>query len=153
MTDNEASGTAERIRTFRIRAGRSKDDVVQRLGLNPAWYEDLERNDAELASTLTLFQTLDLASLLGVHVHELFPNRGAPASRIDLIDLPALVETHLAARGVSLLQLERHAGWPLEDFMRAPVQSAAELPLAFLQSLAATLGFDWLTLVPEAEKS
>lgn len=153
MTDSEAAGAAERLRTFRIRAGRSKEEMVRRLGLNAAWYEDLERNDAELASTLTLFQALDLASLLGVPVHELFSNRSAPASRIDLVDLPALITSHLETAGVSIAQLERDVDCPLEDFMVTPVQCAAELPLAFLQSLAAALGFDWLSLVPEAEPS
>lgn len=153
MIDSEASGTAERIRTFRIRAGRSKNEMVQRLGLNAAWYEDLERNDTELASTLTLFQAIDLASILGVQVHELFPKLDAPESRIDLVELPALIASHLATRGVLIAQLEKDVEWPLENFMVAPVQGAAELPLVFLQSLAAALGFDWLSLVPEAEAS
>ena len=47
MIDSGASGTAARVRTFRIKAGRSKDEMVQRLGLNPAWYEDIEKNDDE----------------------------------------------------------------------------------------------------------
>jgi len=152
MTGSRAPGTAECIRAFRIKTGRSKDEMVERLGLNPAWYEDIEKNDDELASTLTLFQALDLAALLGVSLHELFPERDAPATRIELVALPALIETHVAAKGISIVQLEKQTRWPLADFMTAPVQTAAELPLAFFQSLASTLGFDWLSLIPEVEE-
>lgn len=152
MIDSAASGTAERIRTARIRAGRSKDEMVERLGLNGAWYEDLERNDAELASTLTFFQALDLASLLGARLPELFPERSMPATRIELVELPALVEAHLAATGLSIAQLEAQTGWPLEDFMTAPVRTTAELPFVFLLSLASALGVDWASLVPEADE-
>jgi transcriptional regulator with XRE-family HTH domain len=153
MRDSGAGGTAARIRAFRVRAGRSKDEMAQRLALNPAWYEDLEQDDAELASTLNLFQALDLASVLGVELHELFPERPAPTRRVDLVELPDMIEAHLARTGVSLAQLEERAGWPLDAFMTAPVQTAAELPLTFLQSLASELALDWLSLTPETNDS
>lgn len=146
-----ASGTAERIRTFRIRAGLSKDEVAQSLGLNGAWYEDLERDDDEPASTLTLFQALDLAALLGVRLDEIFAEHGTRATPVELVELPQSIERYAAAEGISIAQLEAQLDWPLEAFMTAPVQTAAELPIAFFQSLASTLGFDWLSLVPGAE--
>lgn len=141
--------TADRIRALRIRAGKSRLEMAQSLGLNSAWYDDLEQREGELAATLNVFQAMQLASLLGVRLHELF-DAGAPAHpRIPLIDLPERILAHATGAGISVEQLEREVGWDLRDFLDAPVQVAAELPLAFLMAIASPLGIDWLSLAPE----
>ena len=144
-------GTAERIRTARIRAGKSKAEVAQRLGLNAAWYDDLERRDDELAATLTIFQAMDLASLLGLRLSDLFGDGALPGQPVAIIDLPARIRAHLASAGLSLDQFEDQVGWELGPFLASPVKMAAELPIAFFQALAAPLGMHWLSLVPEPD--
>lgn len=125
--------------------------MAQSLGLNTAWYEDLEQNEGELASTLTLFQAMHLASLLGVRLHALFGVAAPPADRVALIDLPERVLAHAKRAGVTVDALEREIGWDLRELLDSPVQAAAELPVAFFMALAAPLGIDWLSLAPEED--
>jgi transcriptional regulator with XRE-family HTH domain len=144
-------GTAAQIRAFRVRAGKTKLQMVERLGLNAAWYEDLERNDDELASTLTLFQAIDLAAALGVGLGDLVPGSPAPAEAIPLMELPDLIRARMSRDGLSIEQLEDKIGWELKQFLDSPLQGATELPIVFLQAIAAHLGINWLALVPEED--
>lgn len=140
---------AENIRNARIRAGKSRAEAAAHLALNPAWYDDLERRDGELAATLTLFQGVALAELFGLRLVDLFGETAPPGARMALPDLPERIRAHVAAAGISLSQFERQLGWELEPFMEAPVQLATELPIAFFQALAGALGVHWLLLVPD----
>ncbi|HKB81775.1 MAG TPA: hypothetical protein VKD04_01065 [Burkholderiales bacterium] len=56
---------------------------------------------------------------------------------------------HAGSKGISIEQLQDQSGWELHEFLRSPVQSAAELPIRFFQVLAATSGINWLALVPD----
>jgi transcriptional regulator with XRE-family HTH domain len=144
-------GIASRIRSLRIRAGKSKIQVAERLGLNAAWYDDLEQNDDELASTLTLFQAMDIASVLGVTLRELVTEDAAGEEPIPLVELPERIRDHIARAGTSVEALEAQVGWSLDDLLASPVTVAAEVPVAFLQALAEQLAIDWLRLVPADE--
>ena len=141
--------TANRIRALRVRAGKSQEEMAKLLGLNAAWYSDLERRDEELASTLTLFQAAQLASLLGVGLHELFGEGTRPGERIALLELPERIVAHASAGGMQIEELEDRIGWDLREFLATPVQVAAEVPIAFLQAIAAELAVDWLSFVPD----
>jgi transcriptional regulator with XRE-family HTH domain len=63
--------TAAQIRSSRVYAGKSQREVAERLGINDAWYSDLETYDDELVSTLTLFQATELASFVGTTLRTL----------------------------------------------------------------------------------
>jgi hypothetical protein len=41
----------------------------------------------------------------------------------------------------------------LGEFLKSPVQIAAELPILFLQAVAAALGINWLALVPDENET
>src|SRR5471032_1305605 len=97
-------GTAAQIRSRRIRAGKSQNEVAQRLGLDAAWYDDLEHRDDELVSTLTLFQATELASILAVRVPDLLSDGTRPDQRIPLVDLRARINAYLAREGLSIEQ-------------------------------------------------
>jgi len=142
-------GTAARIRALRIRAGKSKVDIAQSLGLNAAWYDDVEQHDDELFASLTLFQAIQLAALLHVTLHDMLEVRPSPDQRIALVELPERITQHLEKVGMSVEQLEEKLGWELRGFLDAPLQIAAEFPIAFFQALAENLGLDWLSFVPE----
>ncbi len=144
-----STGIAETIRTARIRAGKSRAEAAAHLALNPAWYDDLEQRDDELAATLTLFQGVALAELFGLRLADLFGEAMPAGERVALPDLPQRIRAHLAASGISLDQFEERLGWELGPFMAAPVQLATELPIAFFQALAGALGMHWLLLVPD----
>lgn len=144
-----SAGIAENIRSARIRAGKTRAEVAAQLALNPAWYDDLEQRDGELAATLTLFQGVALAELFGLRLADLFGETVPVGERIALPELPERIHAHVAAKGMSLEVFEEQLGWELGPFMDAPVQLATELPMAFFQALAAVLGIHWLLLVPD----
>jgi transcriptional regulator with XRE-family HTH domain len=143
-------GTAQKIRFCRVSAGKSVQQIAEDLGLNDAWYRDLESYDDELASTLTLPQALQLASLLGVRLHELVAE-ATPSIQIGLLDLPPMVAAHTAREGISIEDLEERVGWELQAFLQSPLKAAAELPIKFLQDISGALGINWLSLVPEED--
>jgi transcriptional regulator with XRE-family HTH domain len=143
-------GTAEKIRACRVRAGKSAQQVASELGLNDAWYRDLESYDDELTSTLTIFQALQLASLLDVRLEDLL-TENAPCSRIALLDLPSMVKGHIAREGMSIEEFESRVGWELQEFLQSPVKLAAELPIMFLRDVSGPLGINWLSLAPEQD--
>lgn len=142
------AGTAARIRAVRIRAGKTRAQMAESVGLNEAWYGDLEQRDEELASTLTLFQAMALASALGVGLRNLLPGSSA-TEIISLMELPDLIRARMSRDGLSIEQLEEKVGWELAQFLDSPLQGAAELPIAFFQAIAMYLGINWLALVPE----
>ena len=123
------------------------------LGLNPAWYSDLEKRDDELTSTLTIFKAMELASILGVTLHELLDEPPVADERIALMELPERILAHAKREGISVEQLEERVGWDLHEFIGSPVQLAAELPILFFQALGATLGINWLRLVPDENET
>ena len=142
-------GTAAQIRNHRVRAGKSSSEVAAHLGLNQAWYEDLEHHDDELASTLTLFQAIELASVLGVRLRDLWTEKAPPGESIALVDVPARIQEHVARNGISLEQFEEQVGWELRNFLESPIKVAAESPIMFLQTIAEPLGINWLSFVPD----
>jgi transcriptional regulator with XRE-family HTH domain len=142
-------GTAEKIRTCRVRAGKSAQQVASDLGLNDAWYSDLETYDDELASTLTLFQAHQLASLLGVGLPDLLVEDVQSAEKIGLLDVPSKIKAHISAEDLSIEDLEELVGWELKQFLESPVASAAEMPVSFLRDLSNHLGVSLLSLLIE----
>ncbi|MGZ9004570.1 MAG: helix-turn-helix domain-containing protein [Burkholderiales bacterium] len=142
-------GTAAQIRNYRVRAGKSANEVAEHLGLNDAWYTDLEHRDDELASTLTVFQALELASFLGVRLRDLLGDGGYAEENIPLTDLPSRITAHLARNGMSIEEFEDAVGWELREFLQSPLKVAAECPINFLQAVAENLGFNWTSLIPD----
>lgn len=143
-------GIAANIRALRIRAGKSPVEMAKELGLNEAWYGDLEQKDGELASTLSLFQAMELAAALGVRLHEVLGEDIGAVEPIAILTLPERINAYLQHEGMTRQEFEDAVDWELEEFMGSPLKVAAELPLAFLQSLAAALDMNWLSLVPDA---
>jgi transcriptional regulator with XRE-family HTH domain len=141
--------TATQIRNYRVRAGKSAGEVAQHLGINDAWYSDLEHHDDELASTLTLFQAIELASVLGVRLRDLLSEDALPIEDVSLTELPSRINAHVARKGISIELFEEEVGWELHEFLQAPVKVAAESPIIFLQAVAGCLGINWLSTVPD----
>jgi transcriptional regulator with XRE-family HTH domain len=141
--------TAETIRAHRVRAGKSAQQVAAELGINDAWYADLEMYDDELASTLTLFQAKHLATILGVQLSELLVENEHSGRRIGLLDLPSIIRKHIEVEALSMEEFEDLIGWDIKGFLDSPVASAAELPIMFLRDLANHLDVSLLSLLVE----
>ena len=142
-------GTAAQIRSFRVKAGKSRAEVAQHLGINAAWYDDLEQYDDELVSTLTLFQAMNLAELLGVRLSDLVETAACSSGQhISLVTLPSRIRAYATQNGISIEQLADQVGWELDEVMDSPLKGAAEHPIIFLQTLAGQLGINWMCLIP-----
>jgi transcriptional regulator with XRE-family HTH domain len=144
-------GPAARLRALRIRAGLSRGDVARQLAINDAWYADLEAHDGELASTLSLFKVLELATLLRVPLHEVMGESPVAGKRFALPDLPQLVRAHARQQRISIEELQARVGPELRAVLDHPIQAASDLPLGFFQALAKELGINWLALAPQEE--
>jgi transcriptional regulator with XRE-family HTH domain len=142
-------GIAETVRAYRIRAGKSAQQVASDLGINEAWYQDLETYDDELASTLTLFQAKHLALLLSVELSQLLKENEPAGRKVGLLDLPSIVRKHIEAENLSIEEFENLVGWELKGFLESPVAAAAEMPIAFLRDLSNHLGVSLLSLLVE----
>jgi transcriptional regulator with XRE-family HTH domain len=140
-------GIAETIRAYRVRAGKSAKQVASDLGINDAWYRDLETYDDELASTLTLFQAKHLALLLGVELSQLLIENEQAGRKVGLLDLPSTVRKHIEAENLSIEEFENLVGWEMKGFLESPVAAAAEMPIAFLRDLSNLLGVSLLSLL------
>lgn len=141
--------TAETIRAHRVRAGKSAQQVAAELGINDAWYADLERYDEELWSTLTLFQAKHLAELIGVQLSDLLVENEHSGRRVGLLDLPSIIRKYIEDEQLSLEEFENLIGWEVKGFLDSPVASAAEMPIMFLRDLANHLGISLLGLLFE----
>jgi transcriptional regulator with XRE-family HTH domain len=139
-------GTAERIRFCRVSVGKSAQQVASSLGLNDAWYRDLEANDGELTSTLTLFQAVQLASLLGVRLNYVVAEM-QPSIRISLLDLPSrdTLRTKECRSKSSRIALDGKLNGFCNHRSRQPRSSR----LCSCKILSCALGIDWLSLAPE----
>src|SRR5206468_7299163 len=104
-------GIAETIRAHRVRAGKSAQQIASDLGINDAWYRDLETYDDEFASTLTLFQAKHLAALLGVRLSDLLVQNEHSGKRVGLLDLPSIVRKHIEVERLSIEEFENLIGW------------------------------------------
>ena len=144
-------GTATQIRNYRVRAGKSASEVASQLGLNESWYYDLEHYDDELATTLTLFQSMELASILGVRLRDLVNTDTWTDPSISLTELPPLIEVHVAKVGISIEQFEEQVGWELRELMQSPFKAISESPIIFVQAVAHQLSINWLSLVPDEQ--
>lgn len=142
-------GVAVNLRNHRIRAGKSRSDLASELQLNAAWVQDLERRDEELASTLSLFQAMELAAAVGTDLRTLFADDTPAGPHVSIIELPGRVRALLADEGITVEALSDELGWDVAPLVEAPLQAATEMPLAFLQDVAARLGIPWLALIAE----
>jgi DNA-binding XRE family transcriptional regulator len=142
-------GIAAQLRNYRVRAGRSRSEVAEHLGINEAWYDDLEKYDEELTSTLTLFQAVALASFLGVRFRELIAGTNAPRVTLSILDLPPRIRTHIERKGMTVEQLEGELGWEISEFLESPMKVVAESPIVFLEAISELLGINWLSMVPD----
>jgi hypothetical protein len=97
--------------------------MAKALGLNEAWYGDLEQRDEELASTLTLFQARELASALGVGLRDLVPGSAEPDAHIPLMELPDRIRAQMSREQVSIEQFEHRLGWERGNFSIRPYRS------------------------------
>ena len=150
------SPTADRIRELRLKSGRTESELADALGLTPAAYANLEQDDSEFESTLSISQALRLAGLLGTRLVELVGEGGAapaaaptPAAPIGMVR--AALAAQLARSPDSREILEDAIDWDLGPFLEEARDWPTVYTLDFLRRLAALVDLDWRSLLAGLE--
>ncbi len=137
---------ADRISKRRKELGLDPNELGCSLGLNEAWYADIEAYEDELESTLTLRQALSLAERLDVSLHWLVFGDEHSGQTLGSDDIPILIEQHLKASSQSRENFENQIGWDLGDWSN-PREAQLESSLIFLRDLAEGLGVSYGALL------
>ncbi len=124
--------------------GLSAEFIADKLGINKAWYFDLESESTELSYTLYLWQLEELMHILGLSMTDLFPGHipsgGGTLSIAEVRDRLCL---YLQREGISIAQFEEEAGWSgIEEFLEDP-DSAGNWNLEQLADVCERLSIHW----------
>lgn len=148
--------TAERIQELRIQRGLRDADLAAALGLTPAAYVSLERDDAEIESTLSIRQAQQLAQLLGTELADLLTARAAPAApappAVPIAMVRAALAAQLAHSPDAREALEDAIDWDLGPFLDATDEWTTVYTLDFLRRLAALVDVDLRRLLMGLER-
>ena len=146
--------TAERIQELRIQRGLRDADLAAALGLTPAAYASLERDDAEIESTLSIRQAQQLAQLLGTELADLLAERaaGAAAPAVPIAMVRAALAAQLAHSPDAREALEDAIDWDLGPFLEAADEWTTVYTLDFLRRLAPLVDVDWQRLLMGLER-
>jgi transcriptional regulator with XRE-family HTH domain len=135
-------GAAERIRDFRLKSGRTENEMANELGLTIDWYCDLEQYDDELETTLSITQALTLARLLGTDVTELLGESKQPVP-VKIPAIRAVLVAQLSDSPETREALEDEINWDLGPFLDGADEWMTVYTLDFIRSLATVMGAEW----------
>ena len=140
--------TARLIRERRKKLLLSEVTLAEELAISVAAFGDLEQQEDELATCVTLEQATRLASRLGIALLELLSEHELAASMPSPAEVARRVALHLSITGSSIGALEEAVGWELQAFLSEPFYIGRRLPIMFYQALAGALNVPPLSLVP-----
>ncbi len=128
--------------------GLASGDVADQIGINEAWYSDLEDQAGEMESSLDLAQIHKLAVVLETTPYYLIlgGNPDAEVRPMTFQDLKTQIEMHMTVNGVSREQMEELTGWELTGFLHNP-QEGWNHYIAFFQDICRVLDLDWRGLL------
>jgi transcriptional regulator with XRE-family HTH domain len=135
-------GTAEHIRTLRLRAGRTEEELADALGLTVQGYRNVEQHDAEFESTLSIAQSLTLARLLSADVVELL-GESKPTTPANIPAIRAVMRAQLGDSEETREALEDALDWDLRPFLDGGEGWTTVYTLEFVRGLASVMGLDW----------
>ena len=141
---------AKLIKDLREKAGKSREEMAQSLGISSASYSDLELDDKELLLALSLRTIEKMCDIFGIGLIDLLADDKqlfrlpAPLSFEQLVEM---IKVHMAARGMTRQQFEDECDWYLPAHLADP-ETIWNQPVMFLQDVCRCLGLDWLAVVP-----
>ena len=139
------------VAVARERAGISVPSLAAALEITEPACWDLLYHPSEVSMCLTLRQFVQLASVLAAPPLSLVPD--APASaRVHrtLPELAGAIREFCAARGFSVEQFGKHAGWDVQGFLQAPDSALDDWCLDTLRHVCHALDLDWPDFLPDA---
>jgi transcriptional regulator with XRE-family HTH domain len=135
-------GPAERIRTLRLRSGHSEERLAEALQVTPQVIRDIEEDDAELETVLSIPQALKLAEMLSTELLELLEETDKPAP-LPVVRVRAALIAEFA-RSPDLREiLEDEIDWDLGPFLEGLLDWGSVYTIAFVKRLSAAMELDW----------
>ena len=142
----EHMGIADRIGALRLESGRSELELANELGLTVDGYCDLEQQDTELESVLSIAQALKLAKLLGTNVLALLGEPEQP-SKVPISRVSTALAAHLGSSAEAKEALEDEIDWDLGPFLEGADEWRSVYTIEFIKKLAAAIEVDWQILL------
>ena len=135
-------GVADRIGALRLEAGRSELELANELGLTVDGYCDLEQQDSELESVLSIEQALKLAQLLGTNLLGLLGEAGQPM-KVPVARVRLALRAHLGSSAEAKEALEDEIDWDLGPFLEGSEGWMSVYTIEFIKKLAIAIEVDW----------
>lgn len=143
------SNAGSLIQSARERAGRTRQDIAESIGLSLEEYCDIEDHPDELKD-YTPETIASLLSLLGLSWREILRSPGADESNVvslAYVELSDMVRDKCARDNISVADFEEQAGWDVHVYLEAPSAIPSVCPLASIIDVARVLSVDWRRLV------
>ena len=135
-------GIADRIGALRLESGRSELELANELGLTVDGYCDLEQQDSELESVLSIAQALKLAKLLGTNVLGLLGEAEQPL-KVPIARVRSALAAHLGSSAEAKEALEDEIDWDLGPFLEGCDEWMSVYTIEFIKKLAIAIEVDW----------
>jgi transcriptional regulator with XRE-family HTH domain len=135
-------GIADRIGALRLESGRSELELANELGLTVDGYCDLEQQDSELESVLSIAQALKLATLLGTNVLGLLGEAEQPL-KVPIARVRSGLAAHLGSSAEAKEALEDAIDWDLGPFLEGSDAWTSVYTIEFIKKLAIAIEVDW----------
>ena len=135
-------GVADRIGALRLESGRSEFELANELGLTVDGYCDLEQQDSELESLLSIAQALKLAQLLGTNLLGLLGEAEQPM-KVPVARVRSALVAHLGSSAEAKEVLEDEIDWDLGPFLEGSDGWMSVYTIEFIKKLAIAIEVDW----------
>ena len=135
-------GIADRIGALRLESGRSEHELANELGLTVDGYCDLEQQDSELESVLSIAQALKLANLLGTNVLGLLGEAEQPL-KVPIARVRSALAAHLGSSAEAKEALEDEIDWNVGPFLEGSDEWMSVYTIEFIKKLAMAIQVDW----------
>jgi transcriptional regulator with XRE-family HTH domain len=137
---------ADRIGALRLESGSSGVELADELGLTVDGYGELERQDSELETVLSIAQALKLAKLLGTDLLGLM-GEADPTVKVPISRVRSALAAHLGNSAEAKEILEDQIDWDVGPFLEGSAEWTSVYTLEFLKKLAVAIEVDWPVLV------
>jgi transcriptional regulator with XRE-family HTH domain len=138
----EQMGIADRIGALRLESGRSELELAGELGLTVDGYCDLEQQDSELESVLSIAQALKLAQLFDTNLLGLLGEPEQPL-KVPIARVRSALAAHLGSSAEAKETMEDELDWALEPFLEGRDEWLSVYTIEFIKKLAIAIEVDW----------
>jgi transcriptional regulator with XRE-family HTH domain len=139
-------GIAERIKTLRLKSGRSELELANELGITLHSYGDLEQHDEELESVVSLAQALKLAKLLQTDLLTLLGETEIPV-KMSIARVRSALNAQLGKSAEAKELMEDTLDWDLGPFLEGSEEWTTVYTVDFVRRLATAIEVDWQVLL------